>query len=69
MPFKVLRELVKKLICETDEDCSSSIDSDEENYSIQTTDREFTYASIELSFLIGLGTNKGIVICYNSKSI
>ena len=57
------------LFCETDSDCSSSIDSNEEKCRMQNAYRKFTNASSKISFLIGLRTNAGRVICYNSKII
>ena len=43
--------------CETDSDCSSSIDSDEEKCRILNTGRKVTYTSSEISFLIGFSSN------------
>ena len=48
--------------CETDSDCSSSINRDEEKCRIQKVDEEFTSPNNEISFLIGLPTDSGRVI-------
>ena len=57
------------VFCQTDSDCSNSIDSDEEKCKMQNACREFANAYSEISFLIGLRTNAGRVICYNGKII
>ena len=57
------------LFCETDSHFSSSVDSDEDKCRNQNAEEEVTDTSNEISFLIGLRTDTGRFICYNSKFI
>lgn len=56
------------LFFETDLDCSSSIESDEEKYKIQHAEREVTYGSIKISFIIGLSAHTGSIFILKESS-
>ena len=56
------------LFFETDLDCSSSIESDEEKYKIQHAEREVTYGIIKISFIIGLSAHTGSIFILKESS-